>query len=897
MAVTGAGKAVDIDQGGTVDITLTQLSSSGSASEGVHLQGLGGSFSAAAGTITGSTGTGVLIGASGGGTASSGGNLTFTYGGAITNAGGSTVEIQDRTGGTVTFSGALSDTAIGAGQTGVLIDGSAGTIAFTGPVTLNAGGGAGAGVRLANNTATINFNPTGTGLDITTASGAGFTATGGGTVTVTGAGNTISSGTGTALTVSGTTIGAGDLVFQSISANGGVNGIVLNATGATGGLTVTGTGTTAGSGGTIQNSTGSGILLTNTSDVSLSNMDVKGALGQGLHATSITNISLVGGRFTDNDADAVAITGVNVRFDQVHGTAAITNTVISGAAGDQLRLENTSGSLFLNVDGSTFGAAAPTNIGNGVTVFFTGTAQLTATVDTSTFTGNRASGFLTTFGDTASFNIAIRNSLFQNNNNGADIGLGRATSNFTLDGNQFYFHGTNAINIVSDSNATNAAVANGVINNNIIGNGTVNSGSAGAFGISVDSRGDIDATIAITNNTIRNQDNSGIFIQSRLDNDGDGEIGRLDVTVTGNTIGTPEDNTAFPFGFLYTVLIDARNSTVLTADISGNTFAPGVGGAEAIRIRQRDSASFRLERLTDGDATPNEIINTIATIEGRLLADNPATATADTLFVAGITEAANGAARHPVIPALPAPLRAISGGSGFAAPITDADIASLLDAAIARWAAVGATEAQLAAMRGVAVSVADLGGLRIGESTPGAVVIDDDAAGWGWFVDGTPGDDAEFSGAGAALEGGAAAGRMDLLTALMHELGHQVGLDDHHDDGAADALMYGFLDVGERRLPELDHLDALAAASDPAPSAGLTGWVVGSAPEAEPAPEAPGVEGWIDGVVLEAETGGLDALLAGFAPAPADAAPWDAGAVLPDPLTTPPLFEPGYGVL
>src|SRR3546814_15655762 len=59
----------------------------------------------------------------------------------------------------------------------------------------------------------------------------------------------------------------------------------------------------------------------------------------------------------------------------------------------------------------------------------------------------------------------------------------------------------------------------------------------------------------------------------------------------------------------------------------------------------------------------------------------------------------------------------------------------------------------------------------------GVITIDDDAAGAGWFVDPSPGDAAEFTGGDAdhlldAAAGSAAAGRIDLLTALMHEIGH-----------------------------------------------------------------------------------------------------------------------------
>ncbi|OWK21133.1 hypothetical protein AJ88_20755 [Mesorhizobium amorphae CCBAU 01583] len=85
----------------------------------------------------------------------------------------------------------------------------------------------------------------------------------------------------------------------------------------------------------------------------------------------------------------------------------------------------------------------------------------------------------------------------------------------------------------------------------------------------------------------------------------------------------------------------------------------------------------------------------------------------------------------------------------------------------------------------------------------GGVLIDRNAAGHGWFVDLSPLDSSEFqldaSGHLTALPGGAAVGRMDLLSVLIHEIGHQAGLD--HDEGEA-GVMSAELAVGERRLPE-----------------------------------------------------------------------------------------------
>ena len=52
-----------------------------------------------------------------------------------------------------------------------------------------------------------------------------------------------------------------------------------------------------------------------------------------------------------------------------------------------------------------------------------------------------------------------------------------------------------------------------------------------------------------------------------------------------------------------------------------------------------------------------------------------------------------------------------------------------------------------------------------------------------------------------ADEGGGANGQIDLLTVIMHELGHQIGLDDHHGTDT-DELMFAFLNPGERHLPD-----------------------------------------------------------------------------------------------
>ncbi|HYE27115.1 MAG TPA: Ig-like domain-containing protein [Allosphingosinicella sp.] len=165
--------------------------------------------------------------------------------------------------------------------------------------------------------------------------------------------------------------------------------------------------------------------------------------------------------------------------------------------------------------------------------------------------------------------------------------------------------------------------------------------------------------------------------------------------------------------------------------------------------------------------------------------------------------------------------------------LTLAELSFLVEAAIARWIEAGATPAQVDAMRAVKFGVIDMAGIYVGSSERGVITIDSDGAGYGWFVDSTPGEDSEFEGSGTRLTadaGGAAAGKLDLLTVLMHELGHQIGLTDDYSTGHADELMYGYMNVGERRLPGDGDADGAVPGSVGSTAFALTPVSVGTLP-------------------------------------------------------------------
>lgn len=141
----------------------------------------------------------------------------------------------------------------------------------------------------------------------------------------------------------------------------------------------------------------------------------------------------------------------------------------------------------------------------------------------------------------------------------------------------------------------------------------------------------------------------------------------------------------------------------------------------------------------------------------------------------------------------------------------------LRDALPEEWLASAQLSSLLADATTKIVDFLDLPGTAVGTTTgeglSAQITLDTDAAGHGWYVDATPLDNTDDylptsnPNVWQAKAGSAAEGKMDMLSVLLHEYGHALGLDhtaDSHD------FMAETLQAGQRKLPTAEELQLMA---------------------------------------------------------------------------------------
>ncbi|HEX5526571.1 MAG TPA: Ig-like domain-containing protein [Solirubrobacterales bacterium] len=454
-------------------------------------------------TISGNSGGGVsLSGAAGG---------EISIGSTIENETGSVVSVSNRSSGTVTLSGNITSSNGGVSAT----SNTGAHVAYTGA------------------------------LNLTRTSGEAFVATGGGGVKATNSGNKATTTSATAVRVANTTIDSGGVNFQSVNSTGATNGIVLESTGSTAGLTIIGTGS-AGTGGTITTSTGPGILLSNTSNVSLASVKVTNGGDDGIRGSNVNGFSLTGSSQVTGNGNAVTEDGLD--FTNLTGTVNLTNATVSASAERNVSVVNESGTVNATFSGGTYSNTNNSAVG-GDAIFFEGTntGTIGVAVENATFTNNRDDHVQVTTdaANTVTENVTVKGNTMSNT-------IGEPGGAVTLNpGGEATMHGSVLNNTITGAHIEGITVdtpgsqispqpaqVNVTISGNTIGNPAIaSSGSSTGNDVGVRSNGAATVKALITNNNLYQYRNLvGLFLDQ---NEGSGT---LDATVRGNTISNPAAN-------------------------------------------------------------------------------------------------------------------------------------------------------------------------------------------------------------------------------------------------------------------------------------------------------------------------------------------------------------------
>ncbi len=419
---------------------------------------------------------------------------------------------------------------------------------------------------------------------------------------------------------------SGSISFTAVSANGGVNGVVLTNT--TGSFTVTGdTGASNnGSGGTIQNLTGDGIALANVQNIALDQMNIQNTGGSGVNGTQVLDFSFTNG-VINNSGDA--LNESNIAFNgngsllgtNITGTLTLTGSTLTNAYYSGLDVQSDNGAVSNTVimgNTITSSTSTATSKGTGVNLIGTGNSSTAFSLTKATISNNVISNFPSGAGiqvvignsdpagpgatagipGSATNIISITGNLVRGQSTANRVGGSaivianaggnpgsRTRTNFEILNNGTAAHpltnmlGT-AILIGNNGNST----MTGAINNNyIVANNAFGSqGVGGGNGVTVSNTDTPNLLLTVNGNTISQTDGNGILLVGR------GVTGAAGLTIKNNAVAAPLN------GVRPGIRVDAGNASsvddAICLDIAGNTSA-GSGGAQGIGLRKQGTTS------------------------------------------------------------------------------------------------------------------------------------------------------------------------------------------------------------------------------------------------------------------------------------------------------------------
>ncbi|MDB5222828.1 MAG: hypothetical protein JWN83_1495 [Chitinophagaceae bacterium] len=832
---TGSGGTFNFSSGTSITDPTNEVIKIDAGTATVTYSGTFSKTNAAAGII------GILISNNTGGTITINGSGTKT----LTTSTGNAISLTSNTGTTINFSGnnllLTATTGTGFNATGggtVNVTGTGNNITTTGGTALNWNGVTGTSTELFNNISST----TGGGVAIAGSSATSFTF------------NDVVSTTGTAVSINTAT---GAFSFHKISSNGAAKGIIVNALTGSGSFNITGTGGTGScdathigagdcAGGTIQGSTSRGAEFTNANNITLKNMYFKGngitavacvddvgsgsnvacnaaihvtssntvildhiyvdgtgsndmgILGNAVSALTATNVEVA--NFTNiakvpvvlqNLSGTCPFTSLNVHNNNTIHTVFVTqNTGTSNITFTSPVLTNNNGTnnpdqLQVDAYSSANVTVAATNVnissnsintGNGVSFQASSGSTMNATLNGGTVTGTNGILMQETGNNTA-FTFTV-------------TGL-TAVSTHNL--------GSNAIT-VGKGNGTNATF-NGTVTNNVITSATCGGGCAGikvaSFGVSGAS------TVNVSGNNISGVDAQGIWVVG-----GQGSSS-LTATIQNNNIHNPvAGNTSYAIdAYPGTQSGDAVCFALNLGDMSSGHSVSGnrnlitgswQSGGNPIEIGIFNNSIFKLLNYPTPNTNDANAAAWVAASNGGLGTDafhlGPNQFTAGSACPLLFARGGVGSSGHFIN---------TSANSSYS--ITEKQLQSVVDGALVIWQKLGLNDTQMKQLRHIQFSIGKTAPGELGNKSDHGIVISINADGKGWFT-GAGYSNSLFPNRITANKFITSshmlpAGHVDLLSCILHEMGHVLGLKDLKEKIFSNDFMYAYLTVGERRIP------------------------------------------------------------------------------------------------
>ena len=258
----------------------------------------------------------------------------------------------------------------------------------------------------------------------------------------------------------------------------------------------------------------------------------------------------------------------------------------------------------------------------------------------------------------------------------------------------------------------------------------------------------------------------------------------------GTSAGLVFDSTSTN-DFLYAAVIAGTNQVVLGHRSNGNWFVDAVASATikpgtdyTLLVALTEETTNSVNVVLNGSSVLSFTYNYLVHDGSLGLLARNGSASFDNVLLRG-DDVAYAGGGTPELATDPAPTTGMS-----AAPVTGDQLQPIVTAAYQYVTSTYGPDAG-AALRNVTVAIADLPGQMMGETIGRSIVVDPTAAGYGWYIDPT----LSVTGSSDTL------GKMDLLTVVMHEMGHVLGYGDLDPATASTDLMNATLAEGVRRLP------------------------------------------------------------------------------------------------